>query len=64
MPKINDEKILWSVRECAAKLGISERTLFSITFPRGSLKSIKVGTRVFYYPETVLTWIQEQEQLT
>jgi len=61
MLEINDEKILWSVRECAAKLGISERTLFKTSFPRGNLKSIKIGSRVFYSPEIVKAWIKNQE---
>ena len=64
MPEISESKTVLSVRECAAMLGISERTLFSITSPRGSLKSFKIASRVFYYYETVLAWIKEQEQKT
>jgi len=56
------EKSLWSVRECAARLGISERTLHTITAPRGSLPSVKIGVRVLYRPETVEKWLAEQER--
>ena len=55
------EREVWSVRETAARLGISERTLYSITNPRGSLKSLRIGTRVFYNPKTVAAWVASQE---
>ena len=62
MPIVDEQKEIWSVRETAARLGISERTLYSITSPRGSLKCVRIGTRVFYNPRTVAVWIQEQEE--
>ena len=59
--KTVEEKSLWSVRDCAARLGISERTLHTITTPRGTLPSVKIGTRVLYRPEAVESWLKEQE---
>jgi len=56
-----EEKSLWSVRECAARLGISERTLHSHTAPRGTLKCVRIGARVCYRPEAVETWLKERE---
>jgi len=62
MSVLTEHKEVWSVRETAAKLGISERTLFSITAPRGTLKAIKIGSRVAYRPESVADWLKSQEQ--
>ena len=62
MSVVTEQKELWNVRETSTRLGISERTLFSITSPRGSLKSLRIGTRVFYLPETVAAWLASQEQ--
>ena len=55
------EKNLWSVKETAAKLGISERTLHSHTAPRGTLKCVKIGVRIGYRPETVEQWLKDKE---
>jgi predicted DNA-binding transcriptional regulator AlpA len=54
MTVAREDKVLWSIRETAARLGISERTLYEYTAPRGTLKRIKIGTRTMYRPETVL----------
>ena len=56
-----EEKSLWSVRECARRLGISERTLHTLTTPRGTLQSVKIGVRVLYRPETVEQWLRDKE---
>jgi len=61
MTSTSIEKNLWSVRETAARLGISERTLHTITAPRGTLHSVKIGVRVLYRPETVEAWLKERE---
>lgn len=58
---VDEKKALWSTEECAEQLGISKRTLFTITHPRGTLKSVKIGTRVCYRPESVQAWLDEQE---
>ena len=55
------EKNLWSVRETAARLGISERTLHSHTAPRGTLKCVKIGVRIGFRPETVEAWLKDRE---
>ena len=57
-----EEKSLWTVRECAARLGISERTLHSHTTPRGSLKCVRIGTRIGYRPDAVEEWLKDREQ--
>ena len=57
-----ENKTLWTKRECAARLGISERTLHTHTTPRGSLKCVRIGTRIGYRPETVEKWLEDHEQ--
>lgn len=64
MPIAIEEKSLLSVKECAAKLGISERTLHAHTAPRGTLPCVKIGVRVGYRPETVEQWLCEREGKT
>jgi len=56
-----ENKNLWSVRETAARLGISERSLHNQTAPRGTLHSVKIGVRVLYRPETVEAWLRGKE---
>ena len=56
-----EEKSLWNVRECAARLGVSERTLHTHTAPRGTLKAVRIGTRVCYRPEAVEAWLKSRE---
>ena len=58
---ISENKNLWSVKETAARLGVSERTLHAHTFPRGTLKCVKIGVRVGFRPETVEAWLKERE---
>ena len=56
-----NNKSLWNVRECAARLGISERSLHSLTKPRGTLPCVRLGTRIGYRPEAVAQWLKERE---
>ena len=56
-----ESKSLWSVRECAARLGISERSLHDHTKPRGTLPCVRLGTRIGYRPETVEQWLRNKE---
>ena len=61
MALVAEGKTLWSVKECAEELGISQRTLHTITTPRGSLPCVKIGVRVMYRPESIKLWLKEQE---
>ena len=61
MTTLIENKNLWSVKETAARLGVSERTLHTHTAPRGTLKCVKIGARIGYRPETVEKWLQERE---
>ncbi len=53
-------KLLLSARDAAAALSVCERTLFSLTQPRGPIPSIRLGTRVLYPVATLQKWIDEQ----
>jgi len=56
------EKLLLSAREAAETLGISERTLWGLTFPRGDLRSVRVGSRGLRYSvKTLERWIEKRE---
>jgi len=61
MSVATENKSLWSVRETAAKLGISERSLHSLTSPRGELPCVKLGCRVLCRPESVDQWLKDRE---
>ncbi|QDU37631.1 Helix-turn-helix domain protein [Maioricimonas rarisocia] len=44
-------------REAAKLLGISERTLWSLTQPRGPIPSVKLGRRVAYPVDLLREWL-------
>ncbi len=49
-------------REAAKTLSISERTLWSITSPRGSLPCIHIGRSIRFDPRDLLVWIDGQKE--
>jgi predicted DNA-binding transcriptional regulator AlpA len=53
--------LLLRSRDAARALGLSERTLWAYTEPRGSIPRVKVGGRVLYDPEDLRTWIARQK---
>ena len=55
------EKKLLSVKETAKILGVSERTVWAVTAPRGKLVSCKVGCRVLYSVKAIEKFIEQQE---
>lgn len=63
MQTISEKKLL-SVRETSKMLGISERTLWTVTAPRGQLVSCKIGGRVLYSPKAIERFIDQQEANT
>lgn len=44
-------------REAAKALSISERTLWSLTSPRGPIQAVRVGTAVLYPIENLRAWL-------
>ena len=63
MQTILDKK-LFSVKETAKIHGVSERTVWAVTVPRGKLVSCKIGSRVMYSPRAIERFIEQQEETT
>ena len=51
-------------REAAKALGISERMLWSLTAPRGTIQSVRVGSCVLYPVNALQAWLDRQAQVT
>jgi excisionase family DNA binding protein len=56
------EKLLYSARETAAMLGLSQKTVWSISTPRGTLPVVRVGSRTLYSKTDLEAWIESQRQ--
>ncbi len=56
-------KFLFNRREAAACLGISERTLWTLT-KEGKIPSINIGSSVRYPIESLKNWIEEQQAIS
>jgi hypothetical protein len=52
---------LLSAKDAAKYLGISPRTLWGISAPRGLLPVVKIGTRCLYDPMDLLRYIDAQK---
>ena len=57
----SEKKSLLNVREAAEYLGLSERTVYRWTKPRGPLQSIRMGSQVRYDIADLKAWIQDQK---
>lgn len=54
-------RLLLRAPDAAEALGISERTLWAYTKPRGSIPAVKIGGRVLYDPRDLTAWIDRQK---
>jgi hypothetical protein len=54
------EKLLLSARDAAGALSVSQRTLWSMTQPRGAIPAIRLGARVLYSIDDLRRWIAQQ----
>ena len=54
------EPILVNAREAARLLGISERSLWTLT-KRGEVPHVRIGARLLYRPASLTTWAVEVE---
>ena len=52
--------LLLTPREAAAALAVCEKTLWSMTAPRGELRAIKIGRAVRYSVADLQGWIARQ----
>lgn len=60
-PAKKPEKLLWSAREAAKALNISERTLYSRT-QDGTISCVRLGGRRLYDPRALRDWIDGQRE--
>ncbi len=50
---------LLTVRQVAEMLNVCERTVFSLTHPRGPLPAVRIGRRVLYDPRDVEQFVRK-----
>ncbi len=60
--KMESTKLLLSAREAAQTLGVSTRTLWALSAPRGRIPVIKIGGRVLYAIADLHDFIAAQRQ--
>jgi len=60
MQTTHDDTKLFTAREAAKRLSISEKTLWSITNPRGPLICVRIGRSVRYAPADLQAYIDLQ----
>jgi len=53
----NPGKILWSVQEACAQLGIGRSTLLELTY-RGTLPSVLINRRRLFPARRLLEWVE------
>jgi predicted DNA-binding transcriptional regulator AlpA len=63
-PAIPPTALALRPREAAKALGISERMLWSLTAPRGTIQSVRVGSCVLYPVSGLQAWLDRQAQAT
>ena len=56
-PSKHEEQLL-SARMAAKLLNISDRTLWAISHPRGTIQTVRVGRRVLYPKAELMKWIE------
>jgi excisionase family DNA binding protein len=57
-----EAKLLLSIRETAQRLGISTKTLWSLTAPHGPIPAVRIGRAVRYSPDDLREWIKQSRQ--
>ena len=52
-------RLLLTAKEAAAALGVCEKTLWSLTDPRGPIRCVRIGRAVRYDPHDLSAWIEQ-----
>ena len=62
-PRIGTSSVpmLLTAKEAARSLSVCEKTLWSMTHPRGPIHSVRIGRAVRYCPEDLRGWIESQK---
>jgi len=53
-----DRPLLLTTREAAKAIQICEKTLWSLTDPRGPIRCVRIGRAVRYDPADLSAWIE------
>ena len=61
-PERSDSKLLLTPREAAEALSICEKSLWSLTAPRGPIKCVRLGRSVRYSPDALRAFVAQQSQ--
>ena len=61
-PAVPSTALALRPRDAAKALGISERMLWSLTAPRGTIPAVRIGTCVLYPVTGLRTWLDRQAQ--
>ncbi len=61
-PAVASTALALRPREAAKALGISERMLWSLTAPRGTISAVRIGTCVLYPVTGLQAWLDRQAQ--
>lgn len=56
------EPILLTAREAAQALAVCEKTLWTLTQPRGDIPAVRIGKAVRYRMEDLQAWIGKKVQ--
>lgn len=56
------EKLLLTPREAAETLSVCEKSLWSLTVPRGPIRCVRLGRSVRYSTEVLREFIAQQSQ--
>ena len=54
------EPILMTAREAARALTVCEKTLWTLTQPRGKIPAVRIGKAVRYRMEDLQAWIEKK----
>ena len=54
-------RLLLPAPEAAEALSVCDKTLWSVTEPRGDLPCVRIGRRVLYDPTDLRRWIDSQK---
>ena len=60
MQNSTPEKLLMSARETARMLSVCEKTLWSMSAPRGPIPVVRIGTRCLYAVKSLQAYIDAQ----
>ena len=61
-PERSDSKLLLTPCEAAEALSICEKSLWSLTAPRGPIKCVRLGRSVRYSPDALRAFVAQQSQ--